>query len=85
MTNFTQLATVLAQCESAQNLTAKQMVNAMINIDRMAPSFGKNSQEFRTFTVTGSTQTWDDVTSEQFCSFIASKKEMLANHAYVLA
>lgn len=85
MTNFKQLQTVLTQCESAKNLTAKQMENAMINIDRMAPSFGKSSQEFRTFTVTGENHVLDDVTHQQFADFVAMKQNMLANHSYVLA
>lgn len=65
-------------------LTPAQMHNAMINCDRLVSSFGKSWQQFRTFRVTGDTHIYDDCTKEQMIDYVAHKKEMLAQHSYML-
>jgi hypothetical protein len=84
MNDFTKMQAALTQCATATNLSAKQMENAMIYIDRMASSFGKGQKEFRTWTFVNGVEVWDDVTTEQFSKFVLHKSEMLAAHSYVL-
>ena len=84
MADFKKLQTVLAQCAAAKNLTPAQMGNAMVNIDRMAPSFGKSNQEFRILKFVEGVQVYDDVTPEQFAAFVAHKVEMVKNNAYLV-
>lgn len=85
MIDYKKLQTVLVQCEGAANLTAKQMENAMVNIDRLAPNFGASHNEFRSVSDWVSGQpVYADVTVEQFAAFVANKQKMLANNAYLL-
>ena len=84
MIDFKKFAAALNQCESAAKsgaLTTKAMENAMVNLDRMAPSFGPSSHEFRRV---ADVNTFDPVTSEEFAAYIAGKQAMLANNAYLI-
>ena len=66
-------------------LSAQEMANAMVHLDRLAPCFGKSSQEFRTWHfIPGTDKTeFDPVTQEQFAAYIAHKRDMLSAHPYV--
>ncbi|CAB4197255.1 hypothetical protein UFOVP1309_2 [uncultured Caudovirales phage] len=86
MTNSKFIAAV-EQCEARmQELTPAQMANAMINLDRLAPSFGKSAQEFRTWKFTERVENeteWDPVTPDQFGAYIAHKRAMINAHPYI--
>ncbi len=86
MSNFAALKEIIAKCDAAQGLTAAQMRNAMINMDRIAPNFGKSSHEFFTADATAiaaGTVDYLPVTDEQFRAYVNHKREMLANHSYL--
>lgn len=86
MSNFATLKDIIAKCDAAQGLTATQMRNAMINMDRVAPSFGKSSHEFFTVDATAVTAGNVDylpVTDEQFRAYVNHKREMLTKHSYL--
>jgi adenylate cyclase len=70
------------------SLSAAQMHNAMVNVDRAAQNFGKSWQEFRTFHFCPSgdqSHIWDDCTKEQMLSYVHHKMEMFAKHPYLAA
>ena len=69
------------------SLTADQMHNAMVNLDRMLPSFGKGWSEFRTFHFVnnGRDHEFDACTKEQLAAYVAHKRDMLAQHSYLIA
>ena len=91
MSNFKVLAPTLDKVESMiDSLSAEQMHNAMVNIDRIAPCFGKGWTEFRTwhfepFEGKGMLNVYDPCTKEQLTAFVANKRAMLAAHPYVAA
>ena len=72
--------------------TPEQMHNAMINCERLITSFGKGWQGFRTWHfepvlkngVRELVQVYDQCTKEQMLSFVAHKRDMLAQHNYLL-
>ena len=72
--------------------TPEQMHNAMINCDRLMPNFGKGWGEFRTWHfepvvkdgVRELISVYDPCTKEQMVAFVAHKRDMLAQHSYLL-
>lgn len=88
MIDYKKFAAALAQCETAAQsgtLTARAMENAMVNLDRIAPSFGPSSHDYRQVdSVSGTDNTMKPVTTEQFAAYLAAKQTMLTDHSYVL-
>jgi hypothetical protein len=85
MNKFATLQAAVDKCSAATCLTAKQMENAMINMDRMVDSFGRSHHEFMILEkIENNCQVMQPVTHEQFMAYVNHKREMLAQHSYLL-
>jgi hypothetical protein len=82
---------ILAACDQIDaaldsgKLTEAMIQNAMANLDRATPSFGKAATEWqRVATVTGNTHTTHPYTAQDLREFVANKRAMFAAHPHLV-